>query len=256
MSDQRISELYDRYFTVVTASTPELLDAAHVLRYQVYCVEHPFENPDEHPSGREIDQYDSHSVHAVLIGRSSEAVVGCVRLILPAHAAAMSDLPVRRLLSGAARARLDACDPTRTAEISRYAVSKSLRRREGEELYPDVSLGEEAGKLTADDLRRLAPHLSLGLLRGVATLASAQGITTLCAAMAPSLLRLLKRFGLQFEPLGPPVEYHGTRQPCIAACSQLLTGMADQQPDYYPIVDAAYRGSVPPAGVLTARLRR
>ena len=42
---QRDLDLYDRYFTVVPADTPELLDAAHELRYQVYCREHAFENP-------------------------------------------------------------------------------------------------------------------------------------------------------------------------------------------------------------------
>src|SRR5690606_4423219 len=52
---ERDLELYDRYFTVVPASTPELLDAAYVLRYQVYCNEHAFENPAEHPDGREVD---------------------------------------------------------------------------------------------------------------------------------------------------------------------------------------------------------
>jgi N-acyl amino acid synthase of PEP-CTERM/exosortase system len=243
MSDARISELYDRYFRVVPATTPELLDAAHVLRYQVYCVEHPFEDASQHPNGREIDRFDANSVHAVLMNRLTSTVVGCVRLILPSDPAAMSALPIRQLLDDEAGAKLDSYDPNRTAEISRYAVSKMLRRREGEDLYPDVSLGYDEGDLLSDtDLRRLAPHLSVGLLRGVATLASNQGITTVCAAMAPPLLRLLRRFGLIFEPLGPPIEYHGVRQPCIASCETLLAGMAGKQPLYHRIVDAAYRG--------------
>jgi N-acyl amino acid synthase of PEP-CTERM/exosortase system len=232
-------ELYDQYFTVVPADTPELLDAAHVLRYQVYCREHAFENPDEHPSGREVDAYDVNSVHAVLVQRTAGRVVGCVRLILPGRTGALSHLPLRQLLSADAAERLDACDPLRTAEISRYAVSKAFRRREGEELYPDVPFGD--ADLPVADLRRLAPHLSLGLFRGVATLAAAQGITTVCAAMAPSLLRLLKRFGLGFHPLGPPIEYHGLRQPCIADCEELLAGLAQRQSDYFEVVEQAYR---------------
>jgi N-acyl amino acid synthase of PEP-CTERM/exosortase system len=242
MSPLRDLDLYDRYFTVVPADSPELLDAAHVLRYQVYCREHEFENPAEHPSGREVDAYDANSVHAVLIQRSGERVVGCVRLILPARAGGLSQLPIRQLLSGEAAERLDACDPLRTAEISRYAVSKAFRRREGEELYPDVPSDDE-DDLPVADLRRLAPHLSVGLLRGVATLAAAEGVTTVCAAMAPSLLRLLKRFGLAFEPLGPPIEYHGLRQPCIANCEALLAGLAVRQADYFEVVEQAYRAS-------------
>jgi N-acyl amino acid synthase of PEP-CTERM/exosortase system len=242
--------LYDRYFTVVAADNPQLVDAAHALRYQVYCVEHPFESAAEHPSGLEIDSYDRHSVHAVLLNRSAGNVVGCVRLILPSMPQQISALPMRTLLSGEAASRLDACDPMRTAEISRYAVSKELRRREGEELYPDVTPDDDddGDQLPVADLRRLVPHLSVGLLRGVATLASQYGITKVCAAMAPSLLRLLKRFGLVFEPLGSLIEYHGLRQPCVADCEALLAGMAEKQSDYYHVVDAAYHGLSDRAG--------
>lgn len=248
MTQARISDLYERYFAVVPATRPELLDAAYALRYQVYCVEHPFLDASQNPNGREVDRHDAHSVHAVLINKTNDEVVGCVRLVLPRSPAACSELPMRELLGPDERARLDACDPMRTAEISRYAVSKTLRRREGEELYPDVSLAGDDEDLPAD-FRRLAPHISLGLLRGVATLAAEHGITTLCAAMAPSLLRLLKRFGLVFESLGPPIEYHGLRQPCIADCEALLAGMAEKHSDYYHVVGAAYRGSKnPPAG--------
>src|SRR5687768_11723677 len=131
MDHARLSELYDRYFTVVPAQSPELLHAAYALRYQVYCVEHPFLDPAEHSTGLEIDRHDAHSVHAVLVNRSSEEVVGCVRLVLPRTGAGAAALPMRELLGPEARARLDACDMTRTAEISRYAVSKTLRRSEG-----------------------------------------------------------------------------------------------------------------------------
>src|SRR5687768_14989240 len=116
MNHAQTLELYDRYFTVVPADTPELLDAAHVLRYQVYCTEHQFEDPSQHPNGREVDRYDAQSVHAVLINRSGGNVIGCVRLVLPRTAGNLSAMPMRELLDGDAASRLDACDPMRTAE--------------------------------------------------------------------------------------------------------------------------------------------
>lgn len=238
-SSQRLAALYDRYLEVIPANTPELLDAAHALRYQVYCVEHAFEDPAQQINERERDRYDAHSVHAVLIYRSTDHVVGCVRLILPSVEHGVSTLPIRELLSGEVRERLDRCDPDRTAEISRYAVSKMFRRREGESLYPDVHFDA----LAAADARRLVPHLSLGLIRGVGRLASEHGITTVCAAMAPALIRLLERFGLAFEPLGPPIEYHGLRQPCIADCETLLASMAQRNSEYHRLVETAYRGA-------------
>src|SRR5687767_3456910 len=107
-SDSDLSALYHRRFIVVPADTPELLDAAHALRYQVYCVEHKFEDPALQEGQRERDRYDEHAVHAVLISKASNEVVGCVRLILPRGDA--SSLPLWSLLGTTDRARLDVFD--------------------------------------------------------------------------------------------------------------------------------------------------
>ena len=231
-SEPDLSALYDRHFIVVPADTPELLDAAHALRYQVYCVEHQFEDPALQLGERERDQYDEHSVHAVLIAKASGNVVGCVRLIIPLGDA--SSLPLWDHLGAGDRARLDSFGRDRTAEISRYAIAKMYRRREGESLYPDVA------EPSANELRRLVPHMSLGLLRGVGQLAARNGMETVCAAMAPALMRLLERFGLMFERLGPPIDLHGIRQPCLGECEQLLAGMAGRNEEYYRLVAQAY----------------
>lgn len=236
VEDHAPATLYDRYFSVVPATSFRLLDAAYALRYQVYCVERAYEDCSNQRAQRETDAYDSHSVHAVLIYRVTGKVVGCVRLILPRAPHGLSSLPIRALLDQNARAMLDKCDPGRTAEVSRYAVSKMFRHREGDNLYPDL----QSMDCGARDFRRLVPHLSLGLLRGVATLAAERGVRTICAAIAPSLLRSLRRWGLSFEPLGPLVEYHGLRQPCIADCERLLSGMAACHAEYYRLLDAAY----------------
>jgi N-acyl amino acid synthase of PEP-CTERM/exosortase system len=213
-----------------------LIDAAHELRYQVYCVEHAFLDRSNYCGEREIDRYDRHSAHAVLVYRPTRKVVGCVRLILPGPDDGLSSLPIRALLTDEGRARLDRWDRATTAEISRYAVSKIFRHRQGEDLYPDVHPAGRPGY----DFRRVAPHVSLGLVRAVATLAAERGITTVCAAMTPALRRLLEMWGLNFQPLGPVVDYHGQRQPCVADCEALLTGMATRHAEYYRIVDAAY----------------
>ncbi len=229
------STLYDQYFSVVPADTPELLDEAHALRYQVYCVEHQFEDPAQQTGQRERDAHDAHSVHAVLIYRPSGKVVGCVRLILPDQPNTV-DLPLRALLGPADQERFAQFAQQPTAEISRYAVSKEFRRRAGEELYPDVN-----ATLTAHAARRLAPHMSLGLIRGISRLAAEHGVTHVCAVMAPALLRLLERFGLTFELLGPLINYHGERQPCIAAVEGLLEGLARYHGEYHQVVEAEFR---------------
>jgi N-acyl amino acid synthase of PEP-CTERM/exosortase system len=238
-SSARLSVLYDQYFTVMSVETADVLDQVYALRYQVYCVEHAFLDPAVQINERERDQYDEHSVHAALIFRPTGKVAGCVRLILPHGSDRALDLPVRSWLNDADRARFDQLPRDSTAEISRYAVSKELRRRDGESMYPDLQFYD----LPASETRRLVPHISLGLLRGVAALAAARGITHVAAAMAPSLLRLLLRFGITFELLGPRIDYHGERQACIASCKTILDGMARANPEYHSLVASVYRGT-------------
>jgi len=239
------SALYHRYFAVVAADTPALLNAAHALRYQVYCVEHPFENPVDQSKEQEWDSCDGQSVHSVLVSKPAGIVVGCVRLILPDRCGPCASLPIRELLSEADRARLDAFGIDRTAEISRYAIAKRYRRRPGEREYPDV----ESTEPTVPEFRRLAPHMSLGLIRGVCLLAASNNIDTVCAEMTLPLLRLLERFGLVFEPLGPVIDYHGPRQPCVAECKQLLAGLSECNQDYYQLVTDTSRQPAAPVPV-------
>jgi N-acyl amino acid synthase of PEP-CTERM/exosortase system len=97
-----------------------------------------------------------------------------------------------------------------TAEISRFAVSKRLRQRA-------TDRSEAGGEFPLDyDPRRRIPDTSLGLMQGVIAMAATSGVTHLCAAMEPALLRMLRRLGMQIPSLGPEVEYHGRRQPCYS----------------------------------------
>jgi N-acyl amino acid synthase of PEP-CTERM/exosortase system len=210
------------------------LEAAYRLRFQVYCLEHGFEDPAASPDGRETDTHDAHSVHAVLLHRYSAQAVGCVRLVLPVDPWGVASLPLWSVVESTARRHLETYDPASIGEISRYAVSRAFRHRPGEDLYPDVKFDG-----------RLVPHMSLGLLRAIAELAATRQIRTVCAAMSPALLRMLGQLGMHFERLGPAVNYHGLRQPCIANCEALLDQMAASNAPYAQLLNRAYRSSDP-----------
>jgi N-acyl amino acid synthase of PEP-CTERM/exosortase system len=229
-------DIYSEYFDIVRADTPELVEAALRLRYQVYCVEHPFENPAEHPDGLERDPYDAQSVHCLLIHRPTGLVAGTVRLVLPWRNAGPWDLPI-----------LATCDhPTlfdertlpraRTAEISRFAISKDFRRR-----AEDVSGPAGIPGSSPIDARRVIPHIALGLMKAVVWMSHQHQATHLCAVMEPALLRLLGRFGMSFTPLGPLVDYHGKRQPCYAPLDHLLRGIHDRDPEVFDLLTDAGR---------------
>ena len=189
---------YDRHFAVVRATTPELLRKAYRLRYQVYCVENPFENPDEQIDRCETDRYDDRSAHTLLVHRPTGEVVGTSRVILPHKG---DPLPIATLLHGADLRGFAEFPIARTAEISRFAISKQFRRRCGE------------GRM---------PFITLGLMKGVFDICRDHEISHLAVVMEPPLIRILRRLSLEFMPIGGLVEHHGLRQPCIARMADLI----------------------------------
>jgi N-acyl amino acid synthase of PEP-CTERM/exosortase system len=216
--DRLAIESLDRYFEVVIASTPELLDRVYALRYQVYCVEHHFEDAAEYPSGREMDSYDAFSQHIALIYKPSGEMVGTARVILPAG---ILRPPLFSLLGEQANAKMREYPLDQMAEISRYVVSKRFRQRKDEDEFPDVGASDS----DAESGKRLTGRISLEIIGGLLRLLVSQQVRYCCACMRPALLRLLSRLGFEFTPIGPLVEYHGLRQPCVAAVEDLMLGM-------------------------------
>jgi N-acyl amino acid synthase of PEP-CTERM/exosortase system len=146
-------------------------------------------------------------------------VVGTARLILPELNGSSIPLPIRKLCAPRYLAAADArIGSHRVAEISRFAIAKQLRRQAEE--HARVANG--LAKADAPATRRVTPHISLGLMQAIVSMSRLSEIRYLYAVMEPALLRMLQCLGIEFEVLGPPVEYHGKRQPCYCELDQLL----------------------------------
>jgi N-acyl amino acid synthase of PEP-CTERM/exosortase system len=211
---------YGQHFEVIRASTPRLLDEAYRLRYQVYCVEKQFENPAEQIGGREIDIYDQRSVHVLLIHRRTGAIAGTVRAILPSVCDSDAPLPIHGITGAKSNWPLTWLPQQRTAEISRFAISKEFRHRYTQEyLSPDAPLSSATA--VADE-RRILRYITFGLIRGVLEICQEYDIEYVCAVMERALIRLLARVGLSFERAGELVYHHGLRQPCFARMDGLV----------------------------------
>jgi N-acyl amino acid synthase of PEP-CTERM/exosortase system len=228
--------MYQRWFDVVPADTQERLEEAYKLRYQVYCVENTFESQDQSQAGLEIDSYDKHSVHSLLIHRPTGMVAGTVRLILPDGSGKIDALPISEVCTDPALRDAAKFPPARTAEISRFAVSKAFRRRITDGTYPDMHVAEGTPVNRAQERRVLTPNITLGLMKAIAEMSIRNGITHLCAMMEPALLRLTSRLGIKFVPLGKTVEYHGIRQPCFAGLTDLGFALMKSSPDAHELV--------------------
>ena len=226
-------ELYRQYFDTVVVGDDdrELRDEAFRLRYQVYCIENPFEDPEDNPEGLERDEFDDRAVHCLLLHKRSRAWAGAVRLILPnkddpAHSFALQDVCTDPMIGDPQRFPVE-----RMAEVSRFCISKDFRKRQGDWLYPQSNEPEDR-----QDERRVVPNMTLGLIEGLVDMSLDNGIRYWCAVMERPLLRLLSRLGIHFENIGPLVNYHGRRQPCFIRLDSMLERVREERPDVWEIL--------------------
>ncbi|MEW6487027.1 MAG: PEP-CTERM/exosortase system-associated acyltransferase [Thermodesulfobacteriota bacterium] len=211
MSD--LLNAFNDHFELVFANTPELLDEVFRLRYRTICedMQVPGYEPWRYPDGREVDTYDARSAHCLIRHRSTGQAAGCVRLILAPIDDPSQPFPIESVSGGRfdpAKVNPALLPRGDTAEISRLIVPRLLKNADG----------------------KVSPHRSpafpfpvLGLLAAVMRLSSAHGVTHLYAIMEPLLNRLLRRFSLHFEPIAPPIEYHGVRQAHLGVVADVMS---------------------------------
>lgn len=230
---------FERFFAVERVTTDAALKQALHLRYQVYCLETGFESAREHYDGLERDAYDAHSEHSLLTHKPSGMIAGTVRLVLPHPHDVDRLFPIERhcgVFLGESARPWGEVPRHQVAEISRFCISKQFKRRLAEPLTlwgsphggPDTEISET----------RLIPHISVGLFAGVVQMSAVRNIKYWFAVMEPALLRLLKRFGIHFHPIGPVVDYHGLRQPCFAAAHEVLDEMHAACHDVWQLITA------------------
>lgn len=225
---ERLIDVYNRYFDCVVADTPERLNDVFRLRYQVYCIENGYEDPADNPGGMERDEFDAQSLHSLLVHRPSGDSAGAVRMILPRGEG--GGLPVHQISIHPDIHDPKVLPPNSSAEISRFAVSREFRRRLADDQwggYYDVRFGHD---------RRVIPNLTLGLMRAIVAFSRDNGITHWCATLEPALLRLLARLGIHFRPVGPLIDFHGRRQPCIAEANSLLARCRRERLDVWEVI--------------------
>jgi len=217
----------EHYFYFEKADTATQLEALYSLRYQVYCEERGFIPKEMCPDRMESDQYDDKSLHfgAYLNGGQ---VAGTVRLVkedliqqLPLFVKCdinESDLPGD--ISGA-----------NSAEISRLAVSKEVRRRKGDgDLGVNVQAMRPMGR---NGKRRICPELILGLYKSMYHETKRRGIKYWLAAMEPSLAKLLSRFHFQFQEIGPEIDYYGIVKPYLANVEDIEWAVYSHDPQLF-----------------------
>ena len=226
---------HDLYFETRAANTPALISTAHALRYQVYCLERNFEKTEEHAGGMEVDAFDSHSAHGLLIYRLTGEALGTVRIISSNNGSTQDNLPMIGILRDSNIDLADHLPIERTVEVSRFAVSKQLRRRLNDHYNSPGNLAPRS-RLERERQGNLP---CLALLQFIVRQSLALGATHWAAVMEVKLLRMFASMGIHFQPIGPMVLHHGLRQPSYGSISEVLQNIKQEHYDYWSVITNA-----------------
>jgi N-acyl amino acid synthase of PEP-CTERM/exosortase system len=183
------------------------------LRYQVYCKEREFLPASKFPTARECDKFDEYSLHIASFDDAGQ-MAGTVRLVLPGPLG----LPMSRYCRIEPEWQRKIDEIAYLCEISRLAVSRS---------YPRDRSGGFAGKeilyrpeLAMSDVTPFSPKnqnssIIISLVEAMYRAARRRGITHALMVMEPSLRRLLGRFRVPLEEIGPECDYYGLVKPYL-----------------------------------------
>lgn len=246
---------FNQYFELVPVDTPELRMQAFVLRYQVYSLETGFEREEDCKAGVdgegrplhwEEDEFDARSDHYLVRHRRTGIYAATARLILADAKDVMAPFPIET------HCRLeqwvgDAGIRRRLGEISRFAVSKAFKRRLGE-AGTLAGVSPHVDSYFERDERRTFPHISLGLFAAVMRMVYAHRVTHCYAVMEPALHRLIGRFGVVFHQIGPTVDYHGLRIPCLGTVDEALPSIKLASPPVWQLITENGRLAEPRQG--------
>ena len=120
----------------------------------------------------------------------------------------------------------------RYAEISRLAVSKAFRRREGDSFFgtPPRRDRSQSGGVIAFYSPNDAPEIVSGIYRMFYQDSKRLGITHWVVAMERGLSLMLKRMALLFTPIGPETDYYGPVRPYVAEIAEIERHVSRNSP--------------------------
>ncbi|OZG73412.1 GNAT family N-acetyltransferase [Hahella sp. CCB-MM4] len=218
-----IAEHFDKFLSPVIAKTESDRQRVFEIRHQVYCEELKFEPP--RPDRLELDDFDLYSAHCLIRHNPTDRFAGCVRVVCPSNEGEL--LPIQKYCAHAYQEnplKPESFARGKICEISRLAVLAEFRRRKS-----DKYRGAETGVINeitySEQELRCFPFISIGLYLAAAGLALEKGIEHAFVMMEPRLARSMALIGIQFEQIGPAIEYHGQRAPYYINQEIFLTSL-------------------------------
>lgn len=196
---------FDHAFVLDTVCSEALLRQTYRLRYQVYCKELSFENPDQFPNEEEKDRWDERSHTLAVLDRETGVVAGSLRLIT-------STLPTENFpfeeLCGTLTPNYCSFPRNGMTEVSRLTVAPEYRGSRGSS-------------------RMAPPFVPTSLFLAGAAFALCLELHHLYAVMDSRLEGLLASCGIRFQPISPFFDYKGQRAVFYIHSPSIPLGLSD-----------------------------
>ena len=240
-------------FTFNVITDERELKEIYRLRYKIFCLEWGFEKAENYESGILKDIYDDSAVNFAARDHTDK-IVGAIRMILYSE----NGFPIEKYceLTG----NQQEIPREKIAEISRLAIHRDFRRRaEDKYIYgPDEerrSIGNfnfSANYLNsrrfedrhrfknvssragfAQTERRRRHEIFIGLYKAVYQESKRRQLSCWYAVMTKGIVNLLDKFGLKFNAIGDPVDYHGIRTPYFGEINKMEQEMSNIDSELY-----------------------
>jgi N-acyl amino acid synthase of PEP-CTERM/exosortase system len=215
---------------MVPAISDDLKKEVYKLRYQVYCVENEFLNPEHYPDNLEFDEFDPQSIHYLIRHRKSGDYAATVRLILPDSNNMEKKFPLELNCEIDNVAVMQTIDRKHLAEVSRLCVSKAFRKRKNEHSVLDTVIPNPQRNLTIAESQRSFPLITIALISCMIKASIENNIYCIYATAEPSMFRFVSALGINFIQTGPLSDYHGERYPAVIKIADMLADVAEKNP--------------------------
>lgn len=224
---------YDFYL----ADTDGAKSIHYNLRYQVYCLREKFEEPSNFPSFLEQDKYDNRSAHFIARSRATGEWLGAMRLIV----ASVDKLPISTLASLDTN-QVAAVMRKRAAEASRLCTLMPTSVRGRFASHPETAKRYIAPhRLVSNALH--ASTIAVGLIGAARQYCLRHDISHCFFLISEPLARILRRLGMDIQPVGSPCLHRGWRRPYIHNVRTGYRAMSARSPQLYKFFSqtTAYR---------------
>ncbi|MDD2660916.1 MAG: PEP-CTERM/exosortase system-associated acyltransferase [Methylococcales bacterium] len=229
---------FDEYFEMVPACSDELKSQVYKLRYQVYCIENSFLNPEDYPDDMEFDDLDQRSVHYLIRHRKSGDYAATTRLILPDADNPGKLFPLEELCKIDDFALIKPIKREHLGEVSRFCVSKAFKKRKNEaHTLAGINADWQLDHFTENE-RRTFPHLSIALMACCIKASYENDIHYLYVVTEPAWTRFVSSLGIKLVQIGPLARgnYEGVRCPSVIKITDMLDSVAETSLDIWNLL--------------------